>query len=392
MKPVPDGDIDADPGAAVAAGRAGHHRRRDDRPRRPARRRAALRRPLHFTGSDRPLPIVRTILPGGPLPFDEFIELALYGDAASTRGRAGRVAVATSSPRPRSGRCSARWWPRPRHLVGASSAGPDRSSSSRPGPGRHARPGRPAPVRRALRVRASHYVAGGDSPAQRVDAPDRRGVASPSSPPGRSPGSSSPTSCSTTCRSGCSRSATADWRESFVAARRRSPGRGLRDRGSTRRAPRAADRTAPESRCSERGGRLGRRARVAPARPHRGRRLRHAETAETRSGHGGEWLRTYRGSRAWRPLPRRAGRAGRHDRGGVDQLVVAAGEPDAVRSQPSSPRWGIDELVEEGRGEWAAKAARPNLAALRARSRVREAEALPPPTASGGFTVLEWAR
>ena len=39
-------------------------------------------------------------------------------------------------------------------------------------------------------------------------------------------------------------------------------------------------------------------------------------------------------------------------------------------------RWGIDELVEEGRAAWAAAAGAPDLAALRMRSRVREAESL----------------
>lgn len=100
-----------------------------------------------------------------------------------------------------------------------------------------------------------------------------------------------------------------------------------------------------------------------------------------------EWLRTYRG----------------HERGGhylaepgsqdittevaVDQLP----EPDAVRSQA---QWlqlhGIDELVAEGREYWEAHAARPDLAALRMRSRVSEAEALLDPAGLGGFSVLEW--
>lgn len=99
------------------------------------------------------------------------------------------------------------------------------------------------------------------------------------------------------------------------------------------------------------------------------------------------WLRTYR----------------QHDRGGhylagpgaqditaqvaLDQLP----EPDAVRSQAQFlQRWGIDELVEAGRAAWAAAAAAPTVAALQMRSRVREAEALLDPTGLGGFTVVEW--
>jgi SAM-dependent MidA family methyltransferase len=111
-------------------------------------------------------------------------------------------------------------------------------------------------------------------------------------------------------------------------------------------------------------------------------------TAELVSRPWREWLRTYRG----------------HERGGhyladpgsqditsevaIDQLPP----PDAVRSQA---HWlqlhGIDELVEEGKRSWAAHAARPDLAAMKMRSRVSEAEALLDPGGLGGFSVLEWS-
>ena len=100
-----------------------------------------------------------------------------------------------------------------------------------------------------------------------------------------------------------------------------------------------------------------------------------------------DWLRTYRG----------------HERGGhylaapgtqdittevaVDQLPA----PSAVRSQS---QWlqlhGIDELVDEGKRYWDAHAARPDLQAMRMRSRISEAEALLDPDGLGGFTVCEW--
>lgn len=100
-----------------------------------------------------------------------------------------------------------------------------------------------------------------------------------------------------------------------------------------------------------------------------------------------DWLRTYRG----------------HERGGhylaapgsqditsdvaIDQLP----EPDTVRSQA---QWlqlhGIDALVAEGKAHWEQHAARPDLAAMKMRSRVSEAEALLDPAGLGGFTVLEW--
>lgn len=112
-----------------------------------------------------------------------------------------------------------------------------------------------------------------------------------------------------------------------------------------------------------------------------------ATTSELADRPWREWLRTYRG----------------HERGGhylaepgsqdittevaVDQLPA----PDVVRSQA---QWlqlhGIDELVAEGKAYWEAHASRPDLAAMKMRSRVSEAEALLDPTGLGAFTVLEW--
>ena len=73
----------------------------------------------------------------------------------------------------------------------------------------------------------------------------------------------------------------------------------------------------------------------------------------------------------------------------IDQLP----EPSAVRSQA---QWlqlhGIGELVEHGKAYWAEHAARPDLAALRMRSRVSEAEALLDPAGLGAFTIAEWRR
>ena len=100
-----------------------------------------------------------------------------------------------------------------------------------------------------------------------------------------------------------------------------------------------------------------------------------------------EWLRTYRS----------------HERGGhylaapgeqdittevpIDQLP----QPTAVRSQM---QWlelhGLSDLVAEGRRVWEEHAARPDIHALRMRSRVSEAEALTAPDGLGGFLVLEW--
>lgn len=101
-----------------------------------------------------------------------------------------------------------------------------------------------------------------------------------------------------------------------------------------------------------------------------------------------EWLRTYRG----------------HDRGGhpmdhlgeqditvdvaVDQLPPA---DDDTAQADWLRRWGIDELVEEGRRVWHERAHLGDLEAIRARSRINEAEALTDPAGMGAFRVLEWS-
>ena len=105
-----------------------------------------------------------------------------------------------------------------------------------------------------------------------------------------------------------------------------------------------------------------------------------------------EWLRTYR----------------RHARGAgplaalgeqdvtcevcTDQLAAVA-VPTSDRSQAE---WlaghGIDELGEEGRRIWQERSAIGDLAAVRGRSRITEAQALLDPAGLGAFRVLEWSR
>ena len=99
------------------------------------------------------------------------------------------------------------------------------------------------------------------------------------------------------------------------------------------------------------------------------------------------WLRTYRDHRRGsHPLV---------DPGDQDITVDVAldqlPEPDAARSQAQFlHRWGIDELVEEGRQAWQAAAPAPDLAALRMRSRPTEAAALLDPAGLGGFSAVQW--
>jgi SAM-dependent MidA family methyltransferase len=105
-----------------------------------------------------------------------------------------------------------------------------------------------------------------------------------------------------------------------------------------------------------------------------------------------EWLRTYRGhERGDHPL-RHPGTQDITCEVAVDQLA-AVQEPEAVRSQAQFlALHGIDELVAEGRQMWVERAAVADLAAVRARSRVREAEALTDPQGLGRFSVVEWTR
>jgi SAM-dependent MidA family methyltransferase len=103
-----------------------------------------------------------------------------------------------------------------------------------------------------------------------------------------------------------------------------------------------------------------------------------------------EWLRTYR----------------RHERGShvladlgsqditvevcVDQLSRVR-TPSAVESQADLlRRFGIEELVAEGRRLWIERAHIGDLEAVRARSRIGEAEALLDPAGLGGFLVMTW--
>jgi SAM-dependent MidA family methyltransferase len=100
-----------------------------------------------------------------------------------------------------------------------------------------------------------------------------------------------------------------------------------------------------------------------------------------------DWLRTYRGHAPGGHYLAEPGTQDITTEVCVDQLP----EPDAVRSQA---QWlqlhGIAELVAEGKTYWAAHSAHPDLAAIRMRSRVAEAEALLDPAGLGAFTVLEW--
>jgi len=100
-----------------------------------------------------------------------------------------------------------------------------------------------------------------------------------------------------------------------------------------------------------------------------------------------EWLRTYRAQGRGEHYLAGPGTQDITAQVCVDQLPP----PTETLSQTLFlQRWGIDELVDEGRSAWAAAAARPDVKALSMRSRVRESEALLDPRGVGAFEVLTW--
>ncbi len=105
-----------------------------------------------------------------------------------------------------------------------------------------------------------------------------------------------------------------------------------------------------------------------------------------------DWLRTYRGhERGADPLVA----IGSQDitcEVATDQLALVAPFERNDSQAAFLTRHGIDDLVEQGRRVWRERAHIGDLEAVRARSRVREAEALLDPDGLGSFRVVEWTR
>lgn len=100
-----------------------------------------------------------------------------------------------------------------------------------------------------------------------------------------------------------------------------------------------------------------------------------------------EWVRTHRRHAPGRPPLEGLGTQDITCEVAVDQLPT----PSSDRSQADWLRaHGVEGLVDEGRRIWRERAAIGDLAAVRARSRIGEAEALLDPTGLGGFRALEW--
>jgi len=102
------------------------------------------------------------------------------------------------------------------------------------------------------------------------------------------------------------------------------------------------------------------------------------------------WLRTYRGNMAGgHPLDAPGTQDITADVA-IDQLQLDHAATRVRRQAVWLVSLGLEDLVEEGRRVWSERAHAPDIEALRARSRVREAEALTDPGGLGGFVVLEW--
>ena len=99
-----------------------------------------------------------------------------------------------------------------------------------------------------------------------------------------------------------------------------------------------------------------------------------------------EWLRTYRShGRGTSPF---------EDIGSQDITCEVAVDQLAPDVDTAQSEWlrahGIDALVDDARQMWEERASIGDLAAMKARSRLSEAEALTDPAGLGGFRVLEW--
>jgi len=103
----------------------------------------------------------------------------------------------------------------------------------------------------------------------------------------------------------------------------------------------------------------------------------------------GGWLRTYRQHKRGNDPLREPGHWDITTDVAFDQLPP----PIELTDQATFlRRWGIDDLVAEGRRYWQLHAAQPDLKAFMMRSRVSESEALLDPSSLGRWLVAEWHR
>ena len=101
----------------------------------------------------------------------------------------------------------------------------------------------------------------------------------------------------------------------------------------------------------------------------------------------GGWLRTYRNHQRGSDPYAAPGSCDITTDIAWDQLPT----PDTLERQADFlRRWSIEELVEEGREHWREHASRPDLTAIRMRSRISESEALLDPDGLGNWWTATW--
>ena len=102
-----------------------------------------------------------------------------------------------------------------------------------------------------------------------------------------------------------------------------------------------------------------------------------------------EWLRTFRQHERGDHYLQSPGEQDITSQVVVEQLPV----PTSVTTQADFLRqWDVDALVGEGREYWSQHASAPNLAAMKMRSRISEAEALLDTSGLGSFTAMQWSK
>ena len=102
------------------------------------------------------------------------------------------------------------------------------------------------------------------------------------------------------------------------------------------------------------------------------------------------WLRTYRQHEQGEHYLRQPGSQDITSHVMIDQLQLVR-QPDRIETQADwLVRNGVTALVDEGRSYWQANASKPDVKAMKMRSRISESEALGDPNGLGNFKVLEW--
>jgi SAM-dependent MidA family methyltransferase len=102
-----------------------------------------------------------------------------------------------------------------------------------------------------------------------------------------------------------------------------------------------------------------------------------------------EWLRTYRGHERGTHYLLEPGSQDITTQVMIDQLMKAIPDLSVTQQSKWLRKWGIEELVSEGNAYWEEHKSAPNIAAMKMRSRVNEAQALTDRDGLGAFCVLE---